>query len=388
MAEIKLSGNKRVGTLCKEFKEAFGSTLRVYDGKHFAKENDTLASIRKGDAKGGELAVKGNMQVGNFEKKVEELFGIIVQVADSTDKKLVDNAITLSASGNVTTKARNSNKSSEIVDDTENIQEENKSKKTYYLRIQANKMYRMDTLNMEKATDKIVQEAFDERDFWTDIVGETTNLYTQKDDIDCGFVFGYEEKQAIKLGKIIGDNSVNCGNYLADAEDDFSIVVLDENENELQTLDCSSLQSFSAEQGYTIPIDEDETNYQLIQDYFEKNGISKEERNHAFPNGDANKWFWLNLQECEMDSFPILKLETQDNFDANKLGLKKVLIEEALLGIKSIEVVSLVLYEGQILEIEETGSTQNESATNYLIKTDTDGKLSSRVLDITNYEEA
>lgn len=32
MAEIKMTGNKRVGTLCKEFKEAFGSTLRVYNG--------------------------------------------------------------------------------------------------------------------------------------------------------------------------------------------------------------------------------------------------------------------------------------------------------------------------------------------------------------------
>ena len=99
MAEIKMTGNKRVGTLCKEFKEAIGSTLRVYNGAKFADENATLASIRKGDAKGGELAVRGNMQVGNFENKVKELYGITVQVANADNSKLADNSITIAAAG-------------------------------------------------------------------------------------------------------------------------------------------------------------------------------------------------------------------------------------------------------------------------------------------------
>ena len=99
MAEIKLTGNKKVGTLCKEFKAAFGSTLRVYHGAGFAKEDATLASIRKADVKGGELAVKGNMQVGNFEKKVLEMYGIKVQVANADDSKRADNSVTLVAAG-------------------------------------------------------------------------------------------------------------------------------------------------------------------------------------------------------------------------------------------------------------------------------------------------
>ena len=65
----------------------------------FADDNATLASIRAEGAKGGELVVKCNMQVGNFEKKVAELFGIGVQVANADDSKLVDNSITLTASG-------------------------------------------------------------------------------------------------------------------------------------------------------------------------------------------------------------------------------------------------------------------------------------------------
>ncbi len=99
MADIKLSGNKRVGTLCKEFKAAFGSTLRVYNGVKFADDDATLASIRKEGAKGGELVVKGNMQVGNFEKKVLEMYGIKVQVANADDSALADNSVTLTAAG-------------------------------------------------------------------------------------------------------------------------------------------------------------------------------------------------------------------------------------------------------------------------------------------------
>ena len=65
----------------------------------FADDDATLASIRAEGAKGGELVVKGNMQVGNFEKKVAELYGIGIQVATADDSKLADNGITLTAAG-------------------------------------------------------------------------------------------------------------------------------------------------------------------------------------------------------------------------------------------------------------------------------------------------
>ena len=99
MANIKFSGNKKVGTLCKEFKEAFGGTLRVYNGRSLADENDTLSAIRKEGTNGGELIVKGNMLVGNFEKKVMEMFGIRVQVANVDNTKLAADDITIAAAG-------------------------------------------------------------------------------------------------------------------------------------------------------------------------------------------------------------------------------------------------------------------------------------------------
>ena len=103
MAEIALKGNMKVKTLKADFKKAFGSTLRVYQSEsckgRFADDEATLASIRAEGKKGGELAIKGNMQVGNFEKKVAEMYGIGVQVANADDSALADNSITLIAAG-------------------------------------------------------------------------------------------------------------------------------------------------------------------------------------------------------------------------------------------------------------------------------------------------
>lgn len=103
MAEFKLDGRMKVKTLKDNFKKNFGSTLRVYKSATckgaFADDDATLASIRAEGAKGGDLVVKGNMQVGNFEKKVAELYGIGVQVANADDSKLADNSVTLTAAG-------------------------------------------------------------------------------------------------------------------------------------------------------------------------------------------------------------------------------------------------------------------------------------------------
>ena len=103
MAEFTLNGRTKVKTLKANFKSNFGSTLRVYKSVSckgaFADEEATLASIRAEGKKGGEFVVKGNMQVGNFEKKVADLFGIGIQVANADDSKLADNSVTLCQAG-------------------------------------------------------------------------------------------------------------------------------------------------------------------------------------------------------------------------------------------------------------------------------------------------
>ncbi len=103
MAEFNIDGRMKVKTLKSKFKEAFGASLRVYmnvsSKGRMADEEATLASIRAEGAKGGELAVKGNMKVGNFENKIAEMYGIGVQVANADDSKLADNEATLIQAG-------------------------------------------------------------------------------------------------------------------------------------------------------------------------------------------------------------------------------------------------------------------------------------------------
>jgi hypothetical protein len=65
--EVKVSGRMKVKTLKKDFKEAFGIEIRIYKGKAFADDSVTLASIRSGDAKGGDVALHGATKVGNVE---------------------------------------------------------------------------------------------------------------------------------------------------------------------------------------------------------------------------------------------------------------------------------------------------------------------------------
>lgn len=103
MAEFKLDGRMKVKTLKDNFKKNFGSTLRVYKSATcrgaFADDNATLASIRAEGKAGGELTFGGNLKVGNFEKKVAEMYGIGVQVANSDNTKLADDNVTLVAAG-------------------------------------------------------------------------------------------------------------------------------------------------------------------------------------------------------------------------------------------------------------------------------------------------
>lgn len=99
MAEINVNGRMLVKNFKKQFQEAFGCSLRVYVKTHFADDEQTLASLREEGKKGGELSVKGNMLVGNFEAKMLEEYGITVQVANIDDTKLVDNNLTLAAAG-------------------------------------------------------------------------------------------------------------------------------------------------------------------------------------------------------------------------------------------------------------------------------------------------
>jgi hypothetical protein len=94
---MNISGRMKVKTLRSQFLDEFGLTIRVYDGRSFADDDATLASIRKKDEKGGDLTAKKNTKVGNLEAKLSAAFGLKTQIAGSDDSYLCDNDLTLKA---------------------------------------------------------------------------------------------------------------------------------------------------------------------------------------------------------------------------------------------------------------------------------------------------
>ena len=77
---MKVSGRTTVGKFKELFKEEFGTSVRVYQGRKFADNSSTLASIRKDDAKiKGNVEIRGNMKVGNVEKLFLNEYGIVIK---------------------------------------------------------------------------------------------------------------------------------------------------------------------------------------------------------------------------------------------------------------------------------------------------------------------
>ncbi len=101
MADLRIHSLMKVKTLQTNFKEAFGSSLRVYKSVTcrgaMADPEATLGSLST--MKGGELTVGGNKTVGRFEKEFAETYGIGVQVANADNTALASDSVTLVGAG-------------------------------------------------------------------------------------------------------------------------------------------------------------------------------------------------------------------------------------------------------------------------------------------------
>lgn len=89
--EISVNGNKKIGTLMKEFNKQFPylrlgifySYARQEVAKggsiHHIDVDKTLASVRRADS-GGEISISGNKKIKNLEQEFDKVFGLYVQV--------------------------------------------------------------------------------------------------------------------------------------------------------------------------------------------------------------------------------------------------------------------------------------------------------------------
>ena len=93
--EISVNGNKKIGTLQKEFNKKFpylrlgiyysyarrqvakGETITQIDG------DKTLASVRRADT-GGDISISGNKKIKSLEKEFDTVFGLYAQVCYTT----------------------------------------------------------------------------------------------------------------------------------------------------------------------------------------------------------------------------------------------------------------------------------------------------------------
>jgi len=100
-AEFTVAPNKKLKTVCADFKKTFGCTLAIYKGTQLADPDMTLAELNKRTTKdvktkeSGELKIKASMKVGEAEKLFDQMFGLTVQIKDPSGKECVDNKLTI-----------------------------------------------------------------------------------------------------------------------------------------------------------------------------------------------------------------------------------------------------------------------------------------------------
>ncbi len=95
VTEISVTGNKKIGTLMKEFNKKF-PYLRLGIFYSYARQavakgetitridiEKTLASVRRADS-GGDISISGNKKIKSLEKEFDTVFGLYAQVCYTT----------------------------------------------------------------------------------------------------------------------------------------------------------------------------------------------------------------------------------------------------------------------------------------------------------------
>jgi hypothetical protein len=100
--EFEVESSMKVSELSKKFKNKFGLSLRIYKGKKIADDGRmTLNTLDQRTTQTNvvfdstKLKIKASQKVLEVENMFLNFLGIVVQIADAENKKLVDNDLTL-----------------------------------------------------------------------------------------------------------------------------------------------------------------------------------------------------------------------------------------------------------------------------------------------------
>ena len=100
--DFHVESTMKITDLCKNFKNNFGLSLRIYKGKilasdgrmtiHSLDQRTTNTSVNYGS---GKLLIRANFIISEVEKLFLSRFGIVVKVADNENKKIMQTDLTL-----------------------------------------------------------------------------------------------------------------------------------------------------------------------------------------------------------------------------------------------------------------------------------------------------
>ncbi|MDG2156340.1 MAG: hypothetical protein P8M26_10390 [Gammaproteobacteria bacterium] len=101
LKDVEIRGQTKVKSLKKDFKESFGTEIRVYKtantgkGSRPADDGSTLASIATGGKKITSMTIKKGDMVGNIEEQFAEKLGVGIQIMGPDGKKFAPNDMKL-----------------------------------------------------------------------------------------------------------------------------------------------------------------------------------------------------------------------------------------------------------------------------------------------------
>lgn len=103
LKDIEVTGNMQVGTLRKQFREQFGTEIRVYKGLNTGKgakkaeDKATLASICAEGMKVKDITIKKSLTVAEVEQQFKDQMGIGIQIMLPGGEQFAPNTMKLSA---------------------------------------------------------------------------------------------------------------------------------------------------------------------------------------------------------------------------------------------------------------------------------------------------
>lgn len=95
--EFSITHNMKVGTIIKNFKDVYGGTLRIYDkSNHIAPNTEPISKFAEKGVPAAEKFMAGpDLKIATFRKRLLDSYGITAKIADDTDKKILDETMTL-----------------------------------------------------------------------------------------------------------------------------------------------------------------------------------------------------------------------------------------------------------------------------------------------------